>query len=332
MLFGPDGITSYKAKMLLLPELCGNDKPIVCPWNHMTESLEKSNHAIQRYSQTHTMRFGGGIYNEEPTFQDLWYSFATMVDVAKLKDMDAAFNICSQITHKCNLKLPTIRFQKTYLEICRRQLPIAKIDVGHSTPLPLLGMHFVLIGTFKGKGDPPGTPTSAILQEWIKELGGFVLDRQKASRILHSHTTTPHCYVIIKNDEELRLGTSYAPQPGGPQQDSGKNRKKSKTAVTAGKKPILSRYAIACRTYADGDFVFLNWNFIADARKTHTIVNPNLYKLQPGPRVRRLRVKELMPLFIRQCDPTNRNIITARTALKRFRRKALRTIYENARK
>jgi hypothetical protein len=325
MLFGEDGLTSYKIKLLLVADLCGPEKPIVTPWNHMTESLEKSNHAAQRFSQLRTMRFGGQKYHEDPTFQDLWYSYCNLLDVSAIHCTQSQLQKCYRIVHDIDenetIVEPKTKFFNTYLKLCQRKLQRPSLAVGTQSELPLLGMHFLPIGAFKAKGDPVDTPTSAILQDWIKCLGGWVLDTQKATRILQSHGKTPHCYVIIKSDEELRRGTTYESERGAI--NSGKK--------TAGKKQVLSRYAIACRKYAEGDFIFLKWNYIQDVRNSKRVLNIDSYKLQPGPRVRKLKIKEFMPLFIRQCDPRKGNIVTARTALKRYRRLALRTLYERAR-
>jgi hypothetical protein len=215
------------------------------------------------------MRFGGQKYHEDPTFQDLWHSFCMLLDTAEVLKGADHMNYCYRALHSEFLTDVKKPFYMKYLSLCRRFLPDPSIPVGEKSKLPLIGMNFVLIGTFKGKGDPADNPTSAILQSWITELGGWVLDRQKSSRILQSHVRTPHCYVIIKNDEELIRGTSYRTEETGNNNSGKKTIKsgKSRGKDTAGKKPILSNSAMACRKYAAGNFVFLKWNYIYDTKK-----------------------------------------------------------------
>ena len=68
LLFGKDkGLTPYKLKMLLYPQLIESGH-IITPWNHMCEGLEKSNHNANKAFQSKTMRGGGKQSTQDPFF------------------------------------------------------------------------------------------------------------------------------------------------------------------------------------------------------------------------------------------------------------------------
>ena len=68
LLFGKDkGLTPYKLKMLLYPQLIESGH-IITPWNHMCECLEKSNHNANKAFQSKTMRGGGKQSTQDPLF------------------------------------------------------------------------------------------------------------------------------------------------------------------------------------------------------------------------------------------------------------------------
>ena len=74
LIFGHAGLTPYKLKMLMFPQLVESGY-IKRPFDHLCEGLEKSNHLANRGFQTKTMRGGGKIYHKDPLFLESSFPF-----------------------------------------------------------------------------------------------------------------------------------------------------------------------------------------------------------------------------------------------------------------
>ena len=67
LIFGESGLTSYKLKLLIMPQLVESGF-VRRPFDHMTEALEKSNHDANKDYHTKTMRGGGRDHNKDPLY------------------------------------------------------------------------------------------------------------------------------------------------------------------------------------------------------------------------------------------------------------------------
>ena len=86
LIFGHAGLTPYKLKMLMFPQLVESGY-IKRPFDHLCEGLEKSNHQANRGFQTKTMRGGGKIYHKDPLFLESSFSFLKFLRFAvKVED------------------------------------------------------------------------------------------------------------------------------------------------------------------------------------------------------------------------------------------------------
>jgi hypothetical protein len=157
-------------------------------------------------------------------------------------------------------------------------------------------MRFLILGRFSGAN----VPTAAQLDIILRELGATVLDKPKALRIMRSHKLTPHCYVVLKDDKELMLGT---------------------TPPSGSKKTIIKQTALTCRIFAGGDFKFIKWNYITSVKQTGRLEDPSAFLLQPGPCNVPNKVSDKRPLFVRQCTQKagTEQIVSTSTSVKRSR-------------
>ena len=81
LLFGQAGLTPYKLKLLLIPQILKRGL-IDVPWNHMCEGHEKSNHHAHKNFQTKTLRGGGIIHHQDPFFLENVFSFCQFVQLS----------------------------------------------------------------------------------------------------------------------------------------------------------------------------------------------------------------------------------------------------------
>ena len=75
MLFGSGGLTPYKLKLLIIPQLIESGH-IKFTWNQLCKSMEKSNHHAHRDFHAKTMRGGGNVNTQDPMFLEPFFSFA----------------------------------------------------------------------------------------------------------------------------------------------------------------------------------------------------------------------------------------------------------------
>ena len=67
LIFGEQGLTPFKLKLLLMPQLVVSNF-IQSPCENLCEALEKSNHRASKGFQSRTMRGGGRLHNQDPLF------------------------------------------------------------------------------------------------------------------------------------------------------------------------------------------------------------------------------------------------------------------------
>jgi hypothetical protein len=348
LLFGPKGLTPYKLKLLLIPRLVQSGF-IKNPWNHLCEAMEKSNHHAHKDYQTRTMRGGGTIHNRDPLYMENFFSFC------KFLRMIPDSGDISAVLHECAEQLLGLQLDDcpsdTYLQTCQKPLVYPRIAIGEerrSNEL-LVGMRFYVIGSFGGTEaaregqlcNPKIQPQDMVVV-WIEELGGLVHSKSTAQTLLYSHSRTPNCFIIVKDDRDLMLGTTAQDDVGRDaiadtetnMSDNNQRRKKkcgiSSTtncsdnpagrASAAGKQRKVSAAALNCRKFAGGDFIFLRLDYITDTRKSNIVLDPENYRLMPGEFVRKIIVNDVRPLLLDQCTGNEENNrISSIVALRRHR-------------
>ena len=217
--------------MLLFPSLVASGH-IETPWNHICEGLEKSNHHANKDFQTRTMRGGGCMYHQDPMFLECFFSYCKFLKLASTRNLDGLQEAACQLANGVALKdAPS----PSYLEICQKPIIVPSIDVDGRSRLPLSGLRFLIVGEFSTtKADTEAqrlaeaqaaieaaaieagdsrvpkvkTPTAQeIVANWIKDLGGKVYDKSKCVTLAHSYSTTPHCFILLRDCRELDNGT-----------------------------------------------------------------------------------------------------------------------------
>ena len=78
----------------------------------------------------------------------------------------------------------------------------------------LTGMRFYVLGSFAGtpavdggNRHVPRLTVQLMMEKWIKEHGGSVYRKDTAETLLYSHSKTPHCYIVLRDETDLSIGT-----------------------------------------------------------------------------------------------------------------------------
>ena len=334
LLFGDTALVPYKLKMCLFPTLVASGFARA-PWYHMCEALEKSNHHAHKDYQTKTMRGGGRHHQHDPLFLELVFSFYKM-----LRTSSAQSNI-DEVMRKLKSCVDPQLLERTYLQICKASVEPPQVAVGKLRPRNelLMGMRFYVMGQPRYTGTVVRNKDG--LETLIKELGGQVISKDQAETIIYSHSRTPNCFVVVKDDTELKKGTTSREAEDSTATTStteipAKNtstteipaKNTSKTEIPA--KNITA--AQTCKWFAGTQFTFVTWHFVWDVHEKNQIQDPysERYKLEPGPDVKPIIVNDVNGLLRHQCDPDNEGkpSVSAVVALKRHRRNLEKRVSE----
>ena len=75
-------------------------------------------------------------------------------------------------------------------------------------------MRFYVVGSFAGtpvvdggNRHVPRLTAQLMMEKWIKEHGGSVYRKDTAETLLYSHYKTPHCYIVLRDETDLSIGT-----------------------------------------------------------------------------------------------------------------------------
>ena len=156
---GKDGLTPYKLKMLLIPQIM--DAGFVrSPWHHMCEAMGKSNHHAHKDFQTKTMRGGGKLYNPDPLFYEGFFSYCHYLDIVSKHKRIPVSDTFDKLQKQCDQKT-------TYSEICKNVVKPAIIEIGatRDSSRLLSGLRFHVVGHFTGT-------TGKAVEDTITRLGG----------------------------------------------------------------------------------------------------------------------------------------------------------------
>ena len=323
MLFGSSGLTPYKLKLLIIPRLIESGH-IKFTWSHLCESMEKSNHHAHRDFHAKTMKGGGNVNNQDPMFLEPFFSFAKFLKCSGKGSHSKTLSVVYDL-----LAIDQNAPVADHFYICQIPPPIPVIDVHQKRDRSdlLAGMRFFIVGSF-GKTDAADegakcTPTMTpqeVVANWIKELGGYILTKGKAETLLYGHARTPNCFVLVKDDTDLKHATSVDPSivleeiesaresESGNESESGKRIKKPRIRIRPKK---LTESALLCRKFSEGDFTFLPVAYLTAVRSSSKdlsvrsfVVDPYTFKLQPGPHLKKLQMCDIKPLLMAQCTKT----------------------------
>ena len=338
LLFAEHGLTPYKLKLVTIPQIVEGNF-VVSPWNHICEGLEKSNHHASKDFHTRTMRGGGKMCNHDPLFLESFFSFCKLLQRTKAEK--EVPDVLANLTSVFNVSLG-----QTYLEICIDAVPNPRIAVGEvrAKNKMLTGMRFFVLGSFAGtpavdggNRHVPRLTAQLMMEKWIKEHGGSVYRKDTAETLLYSHSKTPHCYIVLRDETDLSIGTMtteevdefYTTLRQGQtkkkkiQSESGTSDCNSENVERRNSKGIRkkSQAALICELFAGGDFQFLKAQFIFDTIKSDCVLDPENYILQPGSSFRKINVNDVRPLLMDQCGgkKTEENV-SAISSLRKFRK------------
>ena len=349
LIFGHAGLTPYKLKMMMFPQLVESGF-IQRPYDHMCEGLEKSNHHANRDFQTKSMRGGGKIYHKDPLFLESSSSFSKFLRIAteiKSKETNPELAMeddnCASVDDNSNYRNVTVN-KKTYmtvsksnpisvmsllqsatkdmgikvpgpeyLEICRKEITFPRIEIGSERNV-LGGLRFCLLGrlgTWKKQ-----TLTHDNVKQMIENMGGMVLDNDRADVLMNTHSQLPNCFVIVKDEKDLIMGTGSTEEIN----DLKSKPRRRGSSATRGSENEPSQYSNIAKRFAAGGFKFLKVDFLGEVHERKTLIDPEPYIIHPGSKLVENRVNDKRPLLLDQCSgKTSAENVSAIVALKRYR-------------
>ena len=88
---------------------------------------------------------------------------------------------------------------KTYNDICLQPVSCSSIAVGETRNKKhrFLGLYYFVVGNF-------GSMKNEDTQNAITEMGKTVCTKASAETLLFSHSTCSNCFVVMKDEKELR--------------------------------------------------------------------------------------------------------------------------------
>ena len=98
----------------------------------------------------------------------------------------------------------------SYLQICQKNLEFPKVAVGEKLPFSLLlyGLRFYVLGAsgctavaVARKKAKPNLAPQAMVEKWIHDLDGTVLNKDNAQTNLREHSKTTNCFLLLKDDK-----------------------------------------------------------------------------------------------------------------------------------
>ena len=139
----------------------------------------------------------------------------------------------------------------------------------------------------------------------VENMGGIVLDNDRAGVLMNTHSQLPNCFDIVKDEKDLIIGTGLTdeikylkPKPRGRSSSSTRDGENEPSQHSVVAKPIL--------------------------------IDPEPYVIHPGSELDGNRVNDKRPLLLDQCSgKTSVENVSAIVALKRYRdRKFKQLLFE----
>lgn len=266
-------ISPYKAKLLLIPQLIEKGH-IKNTWNHLTESLEKSNHHAQKLFHGKTMRRGGNIYHADPIYMELFQSFCGFFQKgATTVDMEPIVRRCHVAIYGEDVE--DFNSADDYLTMCTRPEEPIVLPIGRSFDLPLLGMTFHVVCPL------PANIAKNKIVSTIKNLGGQT--KKDIREMLNcanamDGTKDSYLYAILGSDDLLRRSTvTKVDQLRDIENEPPKKtrRKPTNAAEASGIKRMMDLRCLAEKRAVQ----FLSYEYILEAEKTRVVTDPSPFIL-----------------------------------------------------
>ena len=185
---------NYKLKMMLVPAIMQAGF-VRSPWHHMCEAMEKSNHHAHKDFQTKTMRGGMKLYNPDPLFHE---GFFFLLPLSRHSFETQKIAVRDLFTELQTQYEPTT----TYFEIYKKVVQPAIIEIGATRDscrlLSGLWFHFgwTLLWNY-----------CKSTRGYTYPFGGEVLSKDKTLGLSKRHSSTPNCFVVLKNDTVILKAT-----------------------------------------------------------------------------------------------------------------------------
>ena len=94
-----------------------------------------------------------------------------------------------------------------YTNVCKQPIVTAKLplEVFERKENMMRGLRFNVVGCFKDK-----SLSSPVIDNTIKRMGGKVLSHTSADLLLMKHSSAPHCYLVVDNQQSLNSAIKAA--------------------------------------------------------------------------------------------------------------------------
>ena len=185
-------------------------------------------------------------------------------------------------------------------------------------------MRFITVGNFEINSNR--MPRYEV-DELINDLGGKVYEKKAFQTLIYRHSRTPHCFVVLKNDELLSRGTMNEAERRArfPESETDVDNDDDVSNEYKQQKK-LEPAAKTCREFAGAaGITFISVDYIFDSRDSDSIIDPYLekYKLLPGSSVRKIYryVNDIRPLMQKQINGGLQSGTSSSAALRHYRRK-----------
>ena len=93
----------------------------------------------------------------------------------------------------------------TWQKICSAPLELPRLAVGEPREFGDLmrGLRFLIVGYFNKITVDKKNLTQDILKGYIRDMGGFIYDKDQAEVVMRNHSDILNFYVVIQNEEQL---------------------------------------------------------------------------------------------------------------------------------
>ena len=168
LLFKESGLTAYKLKLDIIWRLLESGY-LKDPWNHLTESGEKSHHTSSKEYHSKTTRDGGlDERNKNSEYLDLLFTFWRTTRLCLMRDIHGASTFMGQMQNYAD-KFDIKNERRQYLEIVQKPVVEPGLNEGKTEFTRLFcGMRFQFLGTFKNH-------TQTDLAKLVKACGGIAI-------------------------------------------------------------------------------------------------------------------------------------------------------------
>ena len=93
----------------------------------------------------------------------------------------------------------------------------------------------------------------------VENLGGIVFDNDRAGVLMNTHSHLPNCFVIVKDEKDLIIGTGSTDEI---KDLKPKSRRRSSSSTRDGENEP-SQHSNVAKRFAAGGFKFIKSDFLA---------------------------------------------------------------------